>query len=431
MRRGERSRRSASRRFLGHPVQAELFQLLQQAFDPLDSLEMLVDPDADAQHPIIYMNPAARDTMARLHRNFNAALRDADVRQAHGASVFRLHADPSPVREILDKLSRGEIAEHAGTMRVGSATFSLRVAPLRDAGGALLAFHASCGDISERLQYDDMAARMRGALHDLERSAAEISQSMHGAADVVERVGDAVQGNGVAVTELLGQVKAINAIVGSIREISYKTNLLALNAAIEAARAGEAGRGFAVVADEVRTLARSVQSATAQVEAATDAISGRAHRIDDTSRESMQQIVRVEHVMQQLDAQVQRMEQAATRMLLRGAQDDHRSFVTDVFDTLHKGAAMKSPDALADEHRCRLGQWYDGAGRERFGELAEFRGLADAHARVHRVARELLVAAHAGDATACEALGADLVTARDAVLGALDALLARIDAEAR
>ncbi len=412
-------------------MQAEHFQLLQQAFDPLDSLEMLVDADVDAQHPIVYMNPAARDAMTRLHRHFNASLRDADVRQAQGISVFRLHADATPVREVLRRLAAGELAEHAGTMRVGSSTFALRVAPLRDAGGTLLAFHASCDDITERLQCDDMAARMRAALHDLERSAAAIGQSMHGAAEVVERVGGAVQGNGAAVAELLGQVKAINAIVGVIREISYKTNLLALNAAIEAARAGEAGRGFAVVADEVRNLARNVQSATTQVEAATAAISDRAHRIDDTSRDSMTQIVLVDRVMQQLDDQVRRMEQAATRMLLRGAQDDHRAFVAQVFDELHKGAAMKAPESLPDEAHCRLGRWYEGAGRERFGELAEFRGLAGAHARVHGAARELLVAARAGDTAARETLGADLVAARDAVLGALDALLARIDAEAR
>ena len=82
------------------------------------------------------------------------------------------------------------------------------------------------------------------SMAELERSAADVTDTMHSLEAHGHRIDD---------------------IIGTITTIADQTNLLALNAAIEAARAGDAGRGFAVVADEVRKLAEESQHAAQSV----------------------------------------------------------------------------------------------------------------------------------------------------------------------
>ena len=404
-----------------------LMHYAQQFLEPLDSLEMLAEADAAMQNTIFFMNRAARDVMAQHHAGLNAALAGADVRQAYGHSIHQFHKDPERIRAILRELAAGRRELHMLEMTVGSVTFGLRFAAVKDEAGQVVAFHASWRDITAAKSIEAQGLRMRDVIHDLEVTAGQVERAMQANSTAVLRVGDTVSGNRSAVTELTGHLSAINAVVASIREISNQTNLLALNAAIEAARAGEAGRGFAVVADEVRNLARRVQSATGEVENGTQAISDCAHTIELTSEEAGREVAVVESVSDALRRQVHGMQIRTTRLLLGAAQEDHRMFVARVLAAAPGADAAGDAAALGDHHACRLGHWYDGDGRELFGSLPAFIAIEPVHAEVHSLARAALQARCDGDEARAQAAGAQLLAAQAEVLGALQELSRAID----
>lgn len=113
----------------------------------------------------------------------------------------------------------------------------------------------------------------RGAEENAE-NAKKSSQSGTDAGVQLQECDEHMQGMVVAMEQIKSAAEEVRAIIGTIEDIAFQTNILALNAAVEAARAGSAGKGFAVVADEVRNLAsKSDEAAKATKERIENAIS--------------------------------------------------------------------------------------------------------------------------------------------------------------
>ena len=84
---------------------------------------------------------------------------------------------------------------------------------------------------------------------------------MQEASKTVQEAAQAMEGLTNSMNLISKSSSQVAAVLKSIDEIAFHTNILALNAAVEAARAGEAGAGFSVVADEVRSLAHRAAEA--------------------------------------------------------------------------------------------------------------------------------------------------------------------------
>lgn len=270
--------------------QPSLIAWAEQLLEPLATLEMLAEADVAMENRIIYMNQAARETMARHHHDLNAELRGADVRSAFSRSIHQFHKDPERIRAVLRGIAEGEEVVHVAEMAIGPVWFHLIFAPVKDANGVLIAFHASWREISADKAVAAAAQRIEENSGSLQNVTRQGRDSLNAAVQRMGRAAQVVEESAQAIGDLRRQAESIGGIVRSIQEIAAQTNLLALNAAIEAARAGEHGRGFAVVADEVRNLAKRAQDATVDVETHMNEVAKLTHHLANVGGKTQEEM---------------------------------------------------------------------------------------------------------------------------------------------
>lgn len=240
--------------------------------------------------------------------------------------------------------------------------------------------------LSENVEYlKSLVEQENESKKELEEAVEEIRHSYNSIQDVVATI-QAIREDFAKVNEqaaaLVRRANDMAAIVETVKNIAWQTNMLALNASIEASRAGETGKGFAVVAERIRTLAENSSQSTEDIRKNLELVSSEIKSLDNQISARFEELDRGSEILKkaadqnlQSTARISSVSDNIIELVVQLSAQAEK--IASVFENIHSLAAIAEQNSASAEEMSASVTEYSSKIKDLMAGIQELKELAN------------------------------------------------------